>query len=314
VDVHYIGNFSAPHSTESHVAQALHALDVDLVCHQENEVDWTRLHKAVSRADLVLWTTTHDYAPEATYDMQRAFLAACDPPVVSYHLDRWWGLGREYRLQAPFFSTNLAITADGGHNDDFLNAGINHYWMPPGVSEFECGGGTFRDELQSSLAFVGSWQGAYHAEWTHRRELVAFLRHQYRSECVLWPKRGEHAVRGEALRDLYASVDILIGDSCLAGGAARYWSDRIPETLGRGGFLIHPEVVGLEEHYTPGEHLVTWPAGDWQKLHGQIRHYLAHPEQAERIAAAGRAHVLATATYTVRMRQLLKLVKEAGWL
>lgn len=70
----------------------------------------------------------------------------------------------------------------------------------------------------------------------------------------------------------------MIGDSCFAGSpkGAYYWSDRIPETLGRGGFLIHPYVDGLGrqfnllEHDEPvtydAGHLAVWDAGDWEAL------------------------------------------------
>lgn len=306
--VAYIGNFSVGHSTESHVAQALEALDIDVDRHQENHVDWARLHGAVNDVDFVLWTTTHDYAPPASYDSQRAFMRRLAVPIVGYHLDRWWGLEREHRIrEAPFFRCDVLCTADGGHEDRWADARINHRWFAPAVSEFECEPGRYRHEYASEIAFVGSWQ-TYHPEWDHRRQLIKFLRGQYGARCAMWPRRGEHAIRGSNLRDLYASVDILIGDSCLAGDAMNYWSDRIPETLGRGGFLVHPDVAGLEDSYIDGEHLVTWQLGNWGELHDTIEHYLNHPEEVEKIAQAGRAEVLANHTYTKRMADLVALL------
>lgn len=312
--VHYVGNHSVSHSTESHVGQALEANGVDLVRHQENEVDWATLHRKVSKAGLVLWTTTYDYAPERTFDAQREFLGKCRPTVVGFHLDIWWDLAREHRVaESPFFGSTLVVTADGGHDERWADAGVNHRYMPPGVSEFECGGGTPRPEFTVPLAFVGSHQGGYHPEHDHRRQLVKYLQ---RRGCEFWPKPRQHAVRGEALRDLYASTTVNVGDSCFAGRIRSYISDRVPETLGRGGFLLHPHVDGVTDGtlYTDGEHLRTWQVGDWAELDRLIDHYTANPDEAREIAGKGRAHVLAEHTYTVRMRQLLELVKAEGLL
>lgn len=311
--VAYVGNHAPRHSTESHVALALEANGHTVTRLQENEVDWTTLNRKVARADLVLWTSTHDYAPESTYPQQLEFLSKCKPPTVGYHLDIWWDLRREDRVRkAPFFRCSLVVTADGGHDDRWAEAQVNHRYMPPGVSEFECQPGTPRDGYRASLAFVGSWQG-YHPEHPHRAQLVDFLKAR---GCRFWPRPGEHAVRDEALRDLYASTVVNVGDSCFAGRVRSYFSDRVPETLGRGGFLLHPHVDRVTDGtlYTDGEHLRCWQAGDWDELGRLIDHYTAHPDEARAIGEKGRAHVLAEHTYTVRMRQLLELLKVEGLL
>lgn len=294
------------------MAQALEALDVEVVREQEQAVDWDTLADKVKGSDFCLWTTTADYAPPSTFSAQRDFLADSPIPVVGFHLDRWWGLNREHRVaESPFFASTLVVTADGGHDQQWADAGVNHRWMPPGVSEFECVGGTFDHQLASPIAFVGSWQGGYHREWDHRDQLVTFLRRNYKSTCAFWPKRGEHAIRGERLRDLYASVGVLVGDSCLAGNAHHYASDRIPESLGRGGFLLHPSVVGITDGgmYADGEHLRTWNPFDWEALRFLIDHYTAHPDEAAAIAEKGKAHTLANHTYTHRMRSLIELLR-----
>jgi hypothetical protein len=310
----YVGNFGPAHSTESHVAQALEAIGVEVVREQEQKVDWSTLAERCRGATFFLWTSTHDYSPPSLYPAQRQFLADCPVPTVGYHLDIWWSLSREHRVrEAPFFQVGLLVTADGGHDDRWVDAGINHRWMPPAVSEFECEPGVERGEFCSPVAFVGSWDGGYHAEHQHREQLVRWLQKR-RPDCQFWPKPRQHAVRGEALRDLYASVGVVVGDSCFAGQIVNYHSDRIPETVGRGGFLLHPAVEGVTDGtlYTDGEHLRTWRVGDWEALHYLIDHYLAHPDEARQIARQGRRHVLEHHTYTVRMRQLVDLLRTEG--
>ena len=122
-------------------------------------------------------------------------------------------------------------------------------------------------------------------------------------------------MRGQELRDLYASVDVVVGDSCFAGsGLANYWSDRIPETLGRGGFLLHPMVPGLEQHFSIGDHLGCWNAGDWDQLGVDIEFFVKHTDRAREIATLGMLHVDQHHTYDVRMDQLVDLLLERNML
>lgn len=313
--VAYVGNFTPTHSTENEVRKAWEALGVTVQPIQEQHADWSTLPERVDGCDLVMWTRTSDLDHEPV-DVKLTALRQLEDagiPTVAYHLDRWFGLHREDSVaREPFFRCSVVITADGGHQGRFEDLGVNHHWLPPAVSEFECSPGTPRDEYASDIAFVGSWQG-YHREWRHRPALVKCLQHTWPDRVRFWPAPGQPGVRGEALRDLYASVKVVVGDSCLSGGVTRYWSDRIPETIGRGAFLLHPNVVGLEEHFTPGVHLDTWDVNDWSYLRDLVDHYLEDHVARETIADAGRNHVLANHTYTVRMRQVCDIVLGEGY-
>lgn len=315
-----VGNFEPEHSTENHYVRAHRAMGNDVVEIQEGTVPWDTVDAVAADAgvDVIQWVHTHSLAPESTHDEQWAFLRRCTRrgiPTVATHLDRWWGLARQHQAETePFFRCDLVLTADGGHDDDWARVGVEHVWLPPAVLGSECVPGTRHPEMASRVAFIGSWHG-YHPEWPHRAELVAWLKRHHREDTQFWPKRGEHAVRGEALRDLYASVDILVGDSCLTGGATRYLSDRVPETLGRGGFLIHPRVEGVTDGalYTEGRHLACWDLGNWDELATIIDRYLDDDER-DLIAKRGREHVLEHHTYETRVRQLAALLTERGLL
>ena len=180
-------------------------------------------------------------------------------------------------------------------------------WLSPAVSLGETELGVQVPQYRHRLAFVGSWQHGYHPEWTHRRELVDWLLKNYQFDIAFWPRPGQNAIRGEELRNLYASTDVIIGDSCLAGDATHYWSDRIPETVGRGGFLLHPAVEGLEEQYTVGEHLWTWPIGDWGALKQVIESAWASPDAIAEVRVLGREHVRKHHTYDVRVNQIREI-------
>lgn len=329
------GNFGPPHSTENHLARALEFNGHIVDRWQENDPrTWENLGEIPPKGiDMVLWVrtgwdwpslgVTEEWAHSRMRRMQR-FCRDKGVPVVSYHLDVWFGLPRAGQLDVePFFESDLVVTADGGHAQGWAQKGINHVWFPPGVSLPETELGTYRPELASPIAFVGSWQGHYHPESEHRQQLVEWLQQNYRRDCAFWPKPGEPALRGEPLRDLYASVQVLVGDSCFVGtGLTRYASDRVPETIGRGGFLLHPRVEGVTDgkdwEYGPtfqeGQHLGCWEAFDWQGLGRIIEEALSDNFVIAEIASAGREHVRVHHTYERRVEQLIQCLRERDML
>lgn len=304
----YVSRFAPGWATEQDLARALERAGhrVRRLAEQSSS---TWLAELPAGAELVIWTTARQApAEEAAEGLHRL---RGKVPVVGYHLDRWWGLRRQREVERdPFFHCDLLVTADGGHDAEWASAGIAHRWLPPAVDAEEARlEGRFDPQLAVDVAFVGSWR-RYLPDWPHRLELVQKLRSWLGPRFGTWP---DHLgpVRGQRLADLYASARVVVGDSCLAGGG-RYWSDRIPETLGRGGFLLHPEVEGLGEHFKADEHLATWPAGDWPALQGALERWLLDDAGRAAVAMAGRAHVLEHHTYDVRARQLLELLAEAG--
>jgi hypothetical protein len=320
--VAYCGNFEPPHSTENDVARALENNGHTVHRVQENKLDeWGKLIADIDDPHFILWTSTKQYADHVGREVQWEMLAEArraGTPVVGYHLDRWWGLDRQDRIfHDPFFRVDLLCTADGGHDDQWMEAGVNHLWFPPAISEANCGVGTPREEYASDIAFVGNWQGGYHPEWKHRAELVDWLAKRYGNRVKFWPKRGEHAIRGDDLRDLYASTKVVVGDSCLVpktdgSPMTHYCSDRIPETLGRGGNLLHPWVDGVTGELF-GHHY--WELGDWATLKRQVDVLLfEYPEIRESCITKRAEHVRMNHTYEVRMRQLVGVMKERGML
>lgn len=292
-------------STECQVAHTLEAMGHEVLRLQENAVGWDVVEHLARHSDLFLWTTTWNKDPVGAL-RTLARLRKASIPSVSMHLDLYWGLKREAQLREhPFFRSAHVFTADGGHDREFAELGINHHWLQPAIYAPDAVVGQVQGEYECQIAFVGSYPYPHPEHAPARAQIVHFCQSQF-SGFRLW--RG--GVRGQALADLYASAKIVMGDSCLAGKVSRYFSDRIPETLGRGGFLIHPHVEGIEEHYQDGKHLRLYEAGDFFQLRSLIRHYLdpANDEERRSIALAGREHVLAQHTYRHRLEELLDVV------
>lgn len=306
--VSYVGNFSVPYSTESHIAKAWENLGHEVQRIPEQKLEWADLPDLVA-GDLFTWTRTAGFDPPDR-DRQRAALDAITPPSVGIHLDRWWGLARQSTERgpldpdpSPFFThLDLLYTADGGDHP----WQVRHEWMPPAILSDETEPGVPQSQYTADVAFVGNLTNYGHKEWaTYRHQLWGHLRRKYHGRFQVFPGNGRPAIRGRDLANLYATTKVNVGDSCLVGNPARYWSDRIPETLGRGGFLIHPNVEGLKEAYP---HLLTYELGDFDALLRLIDQALADPVARAANVEVNREHVLANHTYEHRLTRLLELV------
>ena len=83
-------------------------------------------------------------------------------------------------------------------------------------------------------------------------------------------------------------------------------SPKLFEAMACGAFVLCDDQRDARALFKDGEHLVFFKDAD--DLKRKVDHYLAHPEERERIAAAGRQEVLARHTYAQRMQVLLESV------
>jgi hypothetical protein len=305
--VAYIGNFRESFCTEVHIQKTLESLGVEVAPLQEDQLDLPKLGRTVKRfgADVLLYTRTWGVKDKPFLIDTFRRLESDGIKTASYHLDLYLGIKRESTLHGdPFWSTGYVFTPDGdpASAKRFESLGINHYYIKPGVLKAECVPGNYRESLASDVAFVGSVHG-YHKEWPYRNKLHQWLSKTYKDRYV---KHGhpESLVRGQDLNDLYASAKVVVGDTLCPGfKKPYYWSDRVYETVGRGGFLIHPRITGLEEEFVDGEHLRLYDYGDFTGLKSLIDQYVEDDAERKRIAATGQAFVRANCTYTERLIQ-----------
>jgi FkbM family methyltransferase len=308
----YLGNFQPgierPWSTENHGAASLESLGHSVIRAQEGEARAGEIPKLAEAedVDLFLWTRTPSLVEgtgtKEELDAMLATLEGMRIPTVAWHLDRYWGLSRERDVpEDPWFRCRFVFSPDGGSDERWAEAGVNHRWLRPGVFEAECVFGEPREEYECDVAFVGSKR--YHPEWPWRPRLLDFLRRVYRGRFRLFPDPGQPAIRGQDLNDLYASAKVVVGDSCALG--PKYWSDRICETWGRGGFLVMPRIEGLEEDFPDGPF---YELGDLDSVQAQVDYWLAHRGERESLRDRNHVRVKASMTYRHRLSELLEAV------
>jgi len=297
----FLGNFESPESTENMVKWALdEKLGHTVWTIEEKTARIGDLELAMHAADLFLWVKTPGWlqvSDERMLDYLQK-LSKRGIPSVSLHLDKFWGIPeREPQIgRHPFWLTDFVFTADGSRKAalQFRERGVNHHWMEPAVSEVYCHPGTPRTHYLCSVGFVGA--SDYHREYPFRKELLDFLSLELGNDF-----QHIQGVRGHELNDFYASCKIVVGD-CIFSGLDHYWSDRVPETCGRGGFLLHPDVEGLS---IP---VARFAPQNLEDLAERIRYYLAHEDERREIRERCIVRVGMHHTWTFRMREILGTV------
>lgn len=312
----YVGNFRHTWCTERHVSDSLAMIGHTVICWQEDELDWSRVPSKVRefQANVLMWTRTWP-AEMAVVEPVLKELAAEGIPTISYHLDRWFGLDRQHQVDdQPFFRTSLVVSPDD--SPQWAEHGVNHFWLPPGVYGPECEPVPPNPRRWPwDVVFVGSHPYP-HPEWQkYRTDLLSAFRAAFGRRFAILPReRRGTPIRGRDLQELYATVPVVLGDSCLAGESFSYISDRVTETLGRGGFFIHPFVEGMigfgpDDWYLASKDLMGYQLGDYAEAVVRARWALDHPEEAREIAEHGRATVLARDTYAHRMGTVLAVAE-----
>lgn len=241
--------------------------------------------------DLVVWTKL--MVPQAARIREhcRKYKTVC------WVFDLYWGYEREYRMKNhPAFTADFVFTTDGGHDAEFAAAGIKHQCIRQGIYKQECF--YYPPEPEDLIVFVGS-ENPLHG---HRQKQMSFLEQEYGEKFKWIGRNNTEEIRGLKLNELFMTAKIVVGDSVYS---PYYWSNRVVETLGRGGFLIHQEVPGLKEEYPD---LVTYPRGDFAALKKLIDFYLTHEDERRAIIKKNFEWVRSHYTMEKKCAELLKSI------
>lgn len=318
----FLGNFSVDYTSESHYLKTLRKLGHEVFPLQEG-VDSSHqiLARALKYPDMFLWVHTHGRHTQGMQEVIQSIKAA-GIPMVGYHLDLWFGIEREKDLETdPYWDVDYFFTVDE-LMADFLNSRDDMpkgFFLPAGVFEDEAYLAEPDLRFQHDVVFTGSRM--YHSEWPYREKLISWLQKTYGPRFAHYGTGGKAVVRGHALNTLYASSKVIIGDTlCKDFSYPYYLSDRVFEVAGRGGFIIHPYVQGLEHLFKSQKRegltaddseaeIITYSYDDFEYLKYLIDYYLQNDSEREAIRIRGHKRALADHTYTDRLTYILETIK-----
>ena len=305
LNISFIGNFNVNFTTECDREWSLKKLGHNVRRFQENLTTAKMLLDAMSSTDLLVYSHTHDpsYIIKGLKEVFEEYKKA-GIPTTSVHLDRFAWLNRESDVgtEATWF-TEYIFMADGSPEavELYKKHNLNWYWLKPGVIQRDCYlASPDKNRFPHDIIFVGS--KGYHPEYRQRPQLIEFLQRTYGKRFGHYGNDGLGVVRGHDLNTLYASAKVVVGDSCF-GGRPKYWSDRVTETIGRGGFLIHPPCEGLEI-----EGLQIYKANDFKSLKSTIDFWVANNKDREKLRVQSHEFVKKNETYTNRSEEMLKVI------
>lgn len=296
----YIGDFADYFSTENYVTHAFEQNGCAVYKVQEADIQNAKVVLGACikyHIDLVLFSKGHFNESEETMELLRKHKIT----TAGWIYDLFFDLPRHFgtrSLTNCSFRADITFMTDGGHAKEFKNAGVNQKWLLQGIHEPDAKYGD--PSPHPAIVFLGTYS------YNERIRLIHQLQETYGKDFIHYGRGGmKRETRGMALNNILASCKIVVGDSM---PSQHYWSNRIYEVTGRGGFIIHPYVDGLEKHFTEGVHFEGYPHADFEALKTKIDYYLTHDAEREKIRLAGHELTKTKYTYTARVRELLKQV------
>lgn len=297
----YFGSFDMPYDTEVYISDTFESLGHTVTRNKPSTTSISELGDLLKQKfDFILlskgWFEEQDKAMKMIKDS--------GIPTVGWFWDLCWNTPREWILwKHPLFKADYVFTTDGG-DWDWKKYGINHQVIRQGIYEPEAIKGKVKKEYQYDVVFVGTNSHKTDFGWSHRPELLNFLKRYYGDRFKHFGNAD--GVRNLDLNDVYASAKVVVGDSV---HSPHYWSNRLYETLGRNGFLVFPNIEGIDKEFIPYKHFIPYDYFEFGKLAEIIDYYLEHDEEREIIREAGFEHCKKKHTYKHRCIKLLECLK-----
>lgn len=313
----FLGNFGVDFSSETHHVKSIEALGHTVTKLQEGEATSQEVLAAAYQSDIFVWVHTHGWnTPGEPMRNVLKVLKENNIPTLTYHLDLWLGLDRQKDMQKDdywyiehFFTAdaNMAVWLN-------KNTEIKGHYLPAGVFHEEC----YMVDLPKKydVVFVGS--RGYHPEWPYRPKLIDWLKTTYGDRFFHFGGDGLGVVRGHELNKVYGQSKVVVGDTlCLNFNYPNYFSDRLFETTGRGGFLIFPDIKGIDDLFIPdGEphydsEIIKYPFDNFEMLKHKIDTWLKpeNEKDRERIRKNGFERTKNHHTYLNRWQTIFDKVK-----
>jgi spore maturation protein CgeB len=294
----------------SNFLPALRALGHDVVFFEtldrKRYVDFAHLNRLFletvqkERPEVIFCVLMHYELWLETLEMARRM---CDATLINWATDDSWKYRQFSRLIAPHFdlyATTYATALEKARQD-----GLDNFYL----TQWAAGGKTLQEPLSArdcryAVSFVGSKYGDRMAWINGLRQRgidVACFGHGWDNG----PVAAEEIPR--IMRNSVISLNFGDSEKVMDGfsfSRSRQIKARIFEVPGCGGFLLTQPADNLDRYYTPGFEVTTFD--DLEDLTRKIGHYLAHPDERDRIARAAHGRTKSEHTYEIRFAQLIE--------
>ena len=307
----FLGNFTSDFTSETHHVRTLRAMGHEVIELQENQASKEQFLEESLKSDLAVVIHTHSMTTPGNLSWGKISktLRKKKIPLITYHLDLWFGLERQKDLEDDDYYKNLHyfFTVDKLMADWFnKNTKVKGVYLPAGVYKGEV---LMMSPQPVSFDIIFTGSSNYHPEYPYRKHLVTFLKLKYGDRFLHIGNGGEIGqLRGLELNQAYRNAKIAIGDTLSIGFKYPYYfSDRLFEQPGRGAFQIFPNIKGVEKMYNDKE-IALYKHGDLDDLGEKIDYYLEHEQEREEIRRNGFERTKREHTYTNRWEVILNEV------
>jgi len=318
----YIGKFERIYDEEG-IARSLEKLGVEVI---RFEVSEFRLNYSVVLEKIQNSNLDYLMSPKWPVPNLNQLFSFCNQhniKTISYHPDGFYNydtatgqhsiegndnfIGTRHKSLTGssknlIYKADYVFTPEGYANKFYREMGINHFTLRQGIYN-ECCYKGIPIYKPYDVLFVGGTTGQYH---TYRKDLVEFLHQTYKDKFLHIGQNNEHEVRMDNLNDLVASCKVVIGESIIH---PYYWSNRIYETIGRGGFCLHAYHEGIDKEYEIGKHFdVYYREEGFSKIKDKIDYWVKNDEVRNNVANKGMIHTQKYHTLANRASQLIEII------
>lgn len=172
-------------------------------------------------------------------------------------------------------------------------------WLPQGFDERKLPPSTTPTPAIPPILFTGTVKGTGQG----REDWNRWMMERYPDRYI-----QVSGVYGPVLKNLVAGVKVLVAPD--APVTDRYWSNRVYNNVGMGGFLLHPWSKGLSWQYTPTTELMYY--NDREHLRYLIDWYLEDEAGRERVVRAGLEKTRTCHLYRHRLSTMFSVLRQRG--